>query len=58
MVLIGAQVVVFVTMAVLVCLGHDSAITDAMLAIAGSLVGTGAYQTIKASSKPPANEQG
>jgi hypothetical protein len=52
LVLVGAQVVVFVTLAVLVGLGHNSAISDAMLAISGSIVGTGAYQVLKA--KPPA----
>jgi hypothetical protein len=55
LVLVGAQVVVFVTMAVLVALGHDSIICDAMIAIAGSIAGTGAYQAVK-SSKSPANE--
>lgn len=55
--LICSQLVVFVTLAVLVGLGHDSVITDAMLAISGSIVGTGVYQAVK-SSKPPTNESG
>lgn len=53
--LICSQLVVFITLAVLVGLGHNSAITDALLAIAGSLVGTGAYQAFK-SSKVPTSE--
>ena len=53
--LLGAQVVVFVTLAVLVGCGHDGTIVDAMLAISGSIVGTGAYQAIKG-SKPPTSE--
>jgi len=47
MVLLGAQCVVFVSLATLVALGHDSAITDAMLAIAGSIIGVGAYEAVK-----------
>jgi len=47
MVLLGAQCVVFVSLAILVGLGHDSAITDAMLAIAGSIIGVGAYEAVK-----------
>lgn len=47
--LICSQLVVFVTLAVLVGLGHDSVITDAMLAISGSIVGTGVYQAVKSS---------
>ena len=46
--LLGAQCVVFVTFAVLVALGHDSAINDVMLALGGSLAGTGAWQAVKA----------
>lgn len=45
--ILGVQTVVFVTFAVMVCLGHNGPIQDAMLAIAGSLVGTGLYTTIK-----------
>jgi hypothetical protein len=48
--LTGAQCVVFVTFAVLVGLGHDSAINDVLLAVGGSLAGTGAYQVIKGKS--------
>jgi hypothetical protein len=54
-VIIGAQCVVFIGLVVCVSLGHDSAITDAMLAIAGSLAGTGIYSTVKVikANKPP-----
>lgn len=48
MLLVAAQCVVFVTFAVLVALGHDSAINDVMLALGGSLAGTGAWQVVKA----------
>jgi glycopeptide antibiotics resistance protein len=54
-VIVGAQCVLFIGLAVCVSLGHDSAITDAMLAIAGSLAGTGIYSQVKVfkASKPP-----
>ena len=42
-VVIAAQCVVFVTMAVLVALGHDSTINDFMLAAGGAITGVGAY---------------
>jgi hypothetical protein len=35
----GAQVVVFVTLAVLVALGHNSAITDGLMVVGGSITG-------------------
>jgi hypothetical protein len=54
-VIVGSQCVVFVGLAVCVSLGHNSAITDAMLAIAGSLAGTGLYSQVKVikANKPP-----
>lgn len=52
MTLLGAQLVVFVTLAALVALGRDSAITDAMMAIAGSIVGIGAYAMVKKTIPP------
>jgi hypothetical protein len=54
-VIVGSQCVVFIGLAVCVSLGHDSAITDAMLAIAGSLAGTGLYSQVKVikANKPP-----
>jgi hypothetical protein len=50
--LIGAQAVVVVVLGVLICLGHDSAISDALLAVCGSIAGTGLYRTIQ---KPSAS---
>jgi hypothetical protein len=54
-VIIGSQCVVFIGLTVCVGLGHNSAITDAMLAIAGSLAGTGLYSQVKVikANKPP-----
>jgi len=46
-VVIGAQCVVFVGLVVCVILGHNSYITDAMMAVAGSLAGTGLYSQFK-----------
>lgn len=48
LVLVGGQVAVLACMTVLVALGHDSAIFDVLLAVSGSLAGTGAYQVLKA----------
>lgn len=45
--LLGAQCVIVVVLGVLVGLGHDSAVTDALLAVAGSITGTGLYQAVK-----------
>jgi len=44
--LIGAQVVVVVVLGVLVVVGKDSAITDALLAVSGSLVGTSVISAV------------
>jgi hypothetical protein len=54
-VIIGAQCVVFIGLVVCVSLGHDSSITDGMLAITGSLAGTGLYSQFKVikATKPP-----
>lgn len=46
-VLLAGQCVVFVGLAVLVGLGHNSSITDAMMAVSGSICGTGVYQFVK-----------
>lgn len=43
---IGAQLVVLVTLAVLVGLGHNSYVTDALMAVAGSVAGVGLIQTV------------
>jgi hypothetical protein len=47
LVIIGSQCVVFVGLVVCVSLGHNSAITDALLAVSGSIAGTGIYSTVK-----------
>jgi len=47
LVIIGAQCVVVVVLGVCVAMGHDSLITDALLAVSGSLAGTGLYSTVK-----------
>jgi hypothetical protein len=54
-VIVGAQCVVFIGLVVCVSLGHNSYITDAMIAIAGSLAGTGLYSQVKVlkSKGPP-----
>jgi len=46
LVLIGAQAVVVVVLGVLVALGKDSAITDGLMVVCGSLTGTGVYQIV------------
>jgi hypothetical protein len=46
-VLMGAQVVVVIVLGTLVALGKDSAITDALMVVSGSLAGTGLYQALK-----------
>ena len=48
--LIGAQAVVVIVLGVCVALGHNSAITDALIAVSGSLVGIGLMQQVKAKS--------
>lgn len=51
--LIGAQVVIVIVLGILVALGRDSAITDALLAISGSLVGSSVFSGIKGAIKLP-----
>ena len=46
LVVLGGQAVVFVGLAVLVGLGHNSAITDALMAVSGSIAGVGLFQTV------------
>lgn len=48
-VLIGAQCVVVVVLGVCVATGHNSAVTDGLLAVSGSVAGVGLFQTL---SKP------
>jgi len=45
--ILGAQCIVVVVLGVCVVMGHDSAVTDALLAVSGSIAGTGLYSTIK-----------
>lgn len=45
--LLLAQVVVAIVLGACVVAGHDSVITDALLAVCGSVAGVGAYQTFK-----------
>lgn len=43
---LGAQVAVVVVLGVLVACGHDSTVTDALLAVSGSIVGIGVIQAV------------
>lgn len=53
-VIIGSQVVVVVVLGVLVGLGHNSAVTDGLLAVCGSVAGIGVYKAFNESKpKPP-----
>lgn len=45
--LLGAQCVVVVVLGVCVAMGHDSAITDGLLVVCGSIAGVGLYSTVK-----------
>ena len=45
-VIIGAQVCMVIVLGTLVGLGHDSAVTDGLLAISGSIAGIGIFQTV------------
>lgn len=45
-ILIGAQCVVVVVLGVLVGIGKDSAVTDALLAVSGSVAGVGVYKAL------------
>lgn len=52
-VVVGAQAVVVVVLGVLVALGHDSSIVDALLAVSGSLCGIGLYHTVSSVAATP-----
>lgn len=52
-IILGGQSVAFVGLAVLVALDHDSVITDALLAVTGSIAGVGIINTF-AKKQPPA----
>lgn len=43
---LGAQCVVVVVLGVCVALGHNSSITDALMAVSGSIAGVGLIQTV------------
>jgi hypothetical protein len=47
LVIIGSQCVVVVVLGACVVAGHDSAITDGLLVVCGSLAGTGVLSTVK-----------
>jgi hypothetical protein len=55
-ILIGGQTVVVIVLGALVAVGKDSVITDALLAVSGSLVGTSLVAAI--AKKPPTNLSG
>jgi len=46
-VIVGSQCVVVVVLGVCVAMGHNSYITDALLAVCGSLAGVGLYSQVK-----------
>lgn len=50
MVLLGAQCVVIVVLGICVMLGHNSVITDGLLAVSGSVTGAGLFAAIKKKS--------
>lgn len=45
--LLVAQMVVVVALAACVIAGHNSYITDALIAVSGSIAGTGVYEKIR-----------
>jgi exosome complex RNA-binding protein Rrp42 (RNase PH superfamily) len=47
LVILASQCVVVIVLGVCVALGHDSVMTDALLAVSGSLAGTGLYAQVK-----------
>lgn len=47
LVIVGSQCVVVVVLGVCVAMGHDSYITDGLLAVCGSLAGMGLYSQVK-----------
>jgi hypothetical protein len=42
-----AQTVTVIVLGVMVCLGHDSAVTDGLLAVVGSVAGVSVYETVR-----------
>jgi len=55
LVIIGAQCVVVMVLGALVALGHDSAITDGLLVVCGSLAGTGVLNTVRVIRSKPSD---
>jgi hypothetical protein len=52
--ILGAQVAVVMVMGALVAIGKDGVITDALLAVSGSIAGAGILQSVaKKSATPP-----
>lgn len=47
LVLVGAQCVVVIVLGVCVAAGHNSSITDGLLAVSGSIAGVGLFQVVK-----------
>lgn len=50
---LASQCVVVVVLGTLVGLGHNSSVTDALIAICGSVAGIGVYDRIKGKNVPP-----
>lgn len=50
--LLIAQCVVVIVLGVLVACGHDTAITDGLLIVSGSIAGVNAYATVKKTPAP------
>lgn len=48
---LGAQTVVFLGLLAAVLCGHDSVITDAMMAVAGAITGVGIWSTLPSKVK-------
>lgn len=45
-VLLLAQTVTVMVLGAMVCMGHDSAVTDGLLAVVGSVTGVSLYQAV------------
>lgn len=54
-IVLSGQIVVVIVLGVLVALGHNSSVTDGLLAVCGSVAGVGIYQTVNSKSKPPSS---
>jgi hypothetical protein len=53
LVILGSQCVVVIVLGACVIAGHDSAISDALLAVSGSLAGSGIISTVKVIRSKP-----